>query len=328
VAVLTCAGCGGSAPELGRSSARILGGVLDRESEAVVAVVNFAGGQCSGSLIAPRLVLTARHCVADTAGRTPEVVCGRSEFEDPDSAGAVFVVALPEITDDPSDYRAVSAIRMPEGVGDDLCGTDAALLVLEDAVESITPLLPRLDREAQPGERYSAIGYGNDEADPDIASGVRKRLDGLEVACVGLSCRDDVRDNEWVGSGGPCKGDSGGPALDAEGQVIGIVSRGRDGCREPVFGSVAARASWLTAEVKAEAFRAGEPPPRWAPCSKTEECITEENGSGEARLDSSCAFARQRSTAPVFVALALLMFCVRRGEARVKLAACAAAERA
>ncbi|MEZ4463488.1 MAG: trypsin-like serine protease [bacterium] len=39
------------------------------------------GGQqgiCSGSLIAPNLVMTAQHCVAEI--RSPQVICGQSAF--------------------------------------------------------------------------------------------------------------------------------------------------------------------------------------------------------------------------------------------------------
>jgi hypothetical protein len=257
--LLATAACGNAEP-LSRGQAAIFGGSPAPDDAAVVAVVNFAGGQCSGSLIAPRLVMTARHCVADTAGKELQVLCGQTKFQPPDSAGAIFVVPLPEISEDPGDYRAVSELRMPEGLGDDLCGTDVVLLRLKEPLSGITPLPVRSDSPVRRGESYSAVGFGIDEALPDKPSGVRKRGEGYEVTCGGADCdANDVRDNEWVGDGGPCSGDSGGPALDADGQVIGVVSRGKSACSEPVFSDVASRAAWLDAELAAVAEPEAKP---------------------------------------------------------------------
>jgi Trypsin len=257
--------CGNAEPTAS-TRAGILAGALAPDDTAVVGVVNFAGGQCSGSLIAPRLVLTARHCVAKTADKALQVVCGKTKFEPPESAGAIFLVPLPEITKDPQDYVAVSEIRMPEGLSDELCGTDVVLLRLQDPLSGITPLSPRLDTPVQPDEPYSAVGFGVDESLPDKPSGVRKRGEGYHVTCSGSACPgSDIRDNEWSGDGGPCSGDSGGPALDAAGQVIGVVSRGVSGCTKPVFSDVASRAAWLSAEMLAVVELQPDPKPEPAP---------------------------------------------------------------
>jgi hypothetical protein len=310
-------GCAAHDPIDGRQAA-VRGGSEAPEDENVVAVVNFAGGQCSGSLIAPRLVLTARHCVAETEGEELQVVCGQTPFEAPDSPGAIFVVPRPTITDDENDYAAVTAIRMPEGVADDLCGSDVVLLVLEKPLTAIAPLVPRLGRAVEPGESYSAVGYGVDEAIEGQPSGVRKRLDGLEVSCSGAECGlRDVRDNEWVGSGGPCSGDSGGPALDQAGELIGVVSRGTTGCGEPVFGDIATRRGWLVAEAIALANTAGEVPPSWAPCDDDNPCpaATPAEPTGP---DATCALAARRLSVARACpwALAVLAFMARARSTR------------
>src|SRR5688572_11723372 len=86
VAFALCA-CGSEAPsswggdETGQVSQPIVGGATDRERLAVLAIATITpevDALCTGTLIAPNLVLTARHCVVPTEGRL--VDCGEASF--------------------------------------------------------------------------------------------------------------------------------------------------------------------------------------------------------------------------------------------------------
>ncbi len=50
---------------------------------------------------------------------------------------------------------------------------------------------------------------------------------------------------EWRGDHGICNGDSGGPAIDGDGFVIGVTSRGPMGCDNPIYGSLLGHADWI-----------------------------------------------------------------------------------
>lgn len=258
-ALLACADADDS---LGVAASEIAGGVSDTSDTAVVGIfVDTNNATCTGSLIAPNLVLTARHCVADL----PPMLDCMSAFGALQPASALHVTTDANVfTAPPSAFYGVASIEVEPGPGI-LCGDDIALLVLASNVPAgeAAPIVPRVDAPPEVDEVYDAIGYGA-TSDFGTDGGERRRRDGLIVDCVGAGCGAAAAANEWVGGEGICGGDSGSPALDAAGRVIGVASRGSVGCSAPVYSDVAAHAGWVQAEAVSAATQGGYPTPPWA----------------------------------------------------------------
>jgi hypothetical protein len=276
--------------ELDRS---IVGGDLDTGHNSVFGMVirdGEAATSCTATLLAPNLLLTARHCVSQGVER--EVICGQAGFGETHPAEQVFVTNAPQFraTDN---WRKARQIFVPSE-GDDTCGFDVALVVLATNVSNAIaqPSVPRIDAEVVQGEPYVAVGYGVSD---DGRSGNRMVRSGLSVGCGPGSCGFGVQGTEFVGDTGVCEGDSGGPALDAAGKVVGVVSRGAENCSFPIYASVSAWREFIF-EVAIEAAHMGgypvpfwvtsgssDPPPEPEPvpkagiggaCSKPSDCVT------------------------------------------------------
>ncbi|MCB9546994.1 MAG: trypsin-like serine protease [Myxococcales bacterium] len=221
-------------------------GVVDEEHTNVLGIVTQMGGgigACTGSLIAPNMVLTAHHCVASVPAGP--IFCGRTAFGNVVSPNNVFVTTNTQIPFNGRGLIGVREIHVPQP-NSDVCGFDIAVLILRSSIPegTATPLTPRLDDFPLRGERFTAVGYGTDERGSQ--SGTRRMLENREILCAGSNCgRFGATSRELVAADGTCEGDSGGPPLDAEGRVMGALSRGGEGCVYPTYSAVAGWADWL-----------------------------------------------------------------------------------
>lgn len=257
IGVLFLAGCANSHPssepiEVVREP--ILKGDAAPAPTPVVGIVSeLADGgssriRCTGTLVAPNVVLTARHCVEDVG----IVSCGQ-EF-----SGVQEWPTLAIRTD--TARHEVVRIHFPDTKK--LCGDDIALLVLADAVPPAEAPFAEVRSVAPPveGEGYSAIGYGKRCTDggPECAGGIRERRDGLTVECI------DCRPKAFRGTTDSiCSGDSGGPALDLGGALFGVASAAGIGCTTAYYNRVDAHGAFLRKTVRDETTSAGITAPAW-----------------------------------------------------------------
>jgi secreted trypsin-like serine protease len=183
---------------------------------SVVALLIGDTGLCSGTLIAPDLVLTARHCVSTTLdsiacpSRTRHVQGDR----DPKT---IRVLAGESLASGQVVARGVATVTVPST---NLCGNDVAVLVLDRSVSTVKPS-PIAPAAPLVGARARAVGFGIGEQ--GVGAGEKRAREHVPLVAVGA--------REFEVGEATCSGDSGGPALDeSSGAVWGVVSRGSRPC--------------------------------------------------------------------------------------------------
>jgi len=199
-------GC--AAEPLARHEGAIVGGTPATD-EAVVAI-RYVDGElrCSGTLVAPRVVLTAGHCGIHAGN-----YYGYEVFFGPDTKAAGRRLAV------------IDAVRHPAFDGPSF-SNDLALLFLEaEAPATPKPLRTSALTPVDVASDVRIVGYGRTKADLDDA-GLRRQ---------GFARITDVTINELVlgGASQQCSYDSGGPTFTTEGGVevlTGVTSRGDAAC--------------------------------------------------------------------------------------------------
>ena len=224
-----------SGASVGVARAAIVGGdASPAERDAVVFLVHVGAKgwefSCSATLVAPNLLLTARHCVSEIGD--PNVACdadgrqvaGGALGKDRDATGfAVYIGARTPQAATSGAPAAKGRAIVHDGAAT-LCGHDLAFLVLDRDVPNavIAPL--RLSAPPTVGEELVAVGYG--QTSSGAAPAVRQERSGVRVRFVGPNADPAVAPRDFVVSESDCEGDSGGPGLSPlTGAVVGVATR-------------------------------------------------------------------------------------------------------
>ena len=190
---------------------------------------------CTAALIAPRLVVTARHCVAETDADVGCAIDGKPvrggvvhAAHDPRKLSVYVGRDRPRL-DDPALVPAGRGIEVLDDGGGNLCNDDLALVLLEQPIAGV-PIAPlRLEGDVESGERLATIGWGVTKEEVEPAH--RQQRLAVPVTRVGPNGDQPiVTPNEFIFGESICLGDSGGPILaEASGAIVGVVSRGGNG---------------------------------------------------------------------------------------------------
>jgi V8-like Glu-specific endopeptidase len=224
---LSLAGCSEAADPLAGEQQRVIGGQDTGFDHAGVVFVTSEVGTVagstyfkvgSGSIVAPNLLLTALHVISRNPSDVP-FSCDDAGNEVSSSNGSLLgpTIAAEKISvfggPVPGLEPLARGTTIVSSGSPTICKNDIAFVVLDTEVD-LPPYPIHRGGKAVVGEDVTVVGYGTEQ---EMDATARTERD-VRVTAVGQWIRTFT-----VGIG-PCEGDSGGPALNADGEIAGVFS--------------------------------------------------------------------------------------------------------
>lgn len=220
------------------SSSPLIGGSLSVSADDAVVFLrgypsNNTFSDCSGTLLSPSVLITAKHCVSEVV--VGKFICSGAGALIADGTGAGQFGAKLDPTRlevyvgaQPSGEPAAHGRAIFSSESADACHDDVAAVVLDSALPLAFPAL-RSARATVVGENVRVLGYGLGDH-PNAFE--RREIPDVRVIDVAKSdSLDDAnattpRRTFAIAGGTACFGDSGGPALSmSSGALVGVYSR-------------------------------------------------------------------------------------------------------
>jgi hypothetical protein len=270
---------------------------------------------CSGTLNAPNLVLTSRHCVVPPWETTSAACADKNPAKIP--PGQMSVTTEPNLYKAKSSYGATEIITPNDKM---FCGNDIALIILarnvpeKEALPAIPVVQFKLTDRRLSGS-ITAMGYGI--TNPSVEdSGQRRVRENIPVICIPGSSKIDCTGDlarytndpaEFVTQGYVCSGDSGSGAFDQRTftrgtpYVLGALSRGpqsADKCLAAIYSRTDVHAQLIVDAGMKAAAQGNYEPPAWTIPETPAAAAAEEAAADPACATEPCDGTAAPASAP------------------------------
>ncbi|MDF2697054.1 MAG: Trypsin-2 precursor [Labilithrix sp.] len=211
----------------GVSEEKMVGGTVSTTAQDATVMLAQNGQQaCTGTLIAPNLVLTARHCVAEPQGQAD---CATYGTQSQPSTISIMV----GVNARANGTAAAKGSRIFVPTTSNMCSFDIALIQLDRDVVG-AKIAPVRFTALGKNEASTAVGYGVDGQDKSLPQRMQRATSVLGVGPTPLkyttkqnaSVSYNIPQGDVATGESTCYGDSGGPLFDSKGAVIAVTSRG------------------------------------------------------------------------------------------------------